>query len=105
MARRSAPPNSGPSYLPPTYATPGRPVVENESWFQRFFREQVCENPTCLYSSNIVLILLSDYLFIFQKVFAPEKLPGNFNILTSTVLFIGGIAIMRSFGEAMVAEI
>ncbi|GJJ08909.1 hypothetical protein Clacol_003129 [Clathrus columnatus] len=79
MARRSAPPHSGPSYLPPIYATPGRaPVDPNESKFQRFLREQV---------------------------FSPDKLPGNLNIITSSLLFLGGIVVMRSFGEAIVADI
>lgn len=99
MARRSAPPNSGPSYLPPSYGTPGRQAVDpNESRFQRFLREQVRLKTPLSPESVFSLMLIS-------QVFSIDKLPGNLNILTSSLLFFGGIAVMRTFGESMVADI
>ncbi|KAF8510819.1 hypothetical protein BU17DRAFT_97789 [Hysterangium stoloniferum] len=70
MARRSAPPNSGPSYLPPTLSSRG--IDPDESRLQRFLREEI---------------------------FAPEKLPGNFAILTGLTLFFGGIGVFRKWGD------
>ncbi|KAF8587487.1 hypothetical protein K439DRAFT_817609 [Ramaria rubella] len=82
MARRAAPPNSGPSYLPPSsHSIPGTGryyVDPNESRFQSFLREQI---------------------------FAPEKLPGNISIVTGVGMFLGGIAVMRVWGEALVGDI
>ena len=80
MARRSAPPGSGPSYLSPSHGTGpagGRRLgeVENdESAFQRFYREQIV---------------------------APQYLAGNLSILTGAVVFVGGIVGLRMFGEAL----
>ncbi|KAF9463787.1 hypothetical protein BDZ94DRAFT_1308496 [Collybia nuda] len=78
MARRSAPPSSGPSYVPhPSQrrAALGGAVSEDQSAFSRFLQTQV---------------------------FSPEKLPGNLNILTGVAMFIGGIAAARTWGELMV---
>lgn len=73
MARRSAPPGSGPSYMAPTYGggPRGRLPDPNESWVSRFYREQIV---------------------------APQYLAGNLSILASVTLFAGGIAAVRQWG-------
>ena len=40
--------------------------------------------------------------FMREEVFSPENLPGNLSILTSVVVFFGGIAAMRTWGELMI---
>jgi hypothetical protein len=80
MARRAAPPNSGPAYYTPAQlARSGGPngalVDPNESAWSRFLRTQV---------------------------FAPDKLPGNVNIVAGVGLFVGGIFIVRRWGEMFV---
>ena len=40
--------------------------------------------------------------FLREQVFAPDKLPGNINILTGAALFFGGIFAMRTWGELMI---
>ena len=75
MARRAAPPGSGPAYYNPALLGHGHHHDSDESAFSRFLREQV---------------------------FAPEKLPGNFNIATGLAVFVGGIFVMRRWGELMV---
>ncbi|KII83951.1 hypothetical protein PLICRDRAFT_168482 [Plicaturopsis crispa FD-325 SS-3] len=77
MARRSAPPNSGPAYLAPHHAHGGRRQLNdpNESAFSRFLREQL---------------------------WAPEKLPGNIQIATAVSVFVGGIFVARRWGDLMV---
>lgn len=74
MARRSAPPHSGPAFLSPHPAGAGRRQLNdpNESAFSQFMREQI---------------------------WAPEKMPGNISILTGVGVFAGGIILTRSFGE------
>lgn len=75
MARRSAPPGSGPSYLSPQYGISNRgPVDPDESAFSRFMREQI---------------------------FAPEYLQANQTILVSVAMFAGGIAALRQWGDAL----
>ena len=72
MARRAAPPHSGPAY----YSAPTRKLADpNESAFSQFMREQI---------------------------WAPEKLPGNVNIVAGLAVFFGGIFAMRTWGELMV---
>lgn len=71
MARRAAPPHSGPAY----YSGRGAIADADESTFSAFLREQV---------------------------FAPEKLPGNVNIVTGAALFFGGIFAIRTWGELMI---
>ena len=74
MARRAAPPNAGPSYY--NGAPPRGALVEpNESFVSTFLREEI---------------------------FAPEKVPGNLSILTGAVVFFGGIAAIRTFGELII---
>ncbi|KAH9947383.1 hypothetical protein B0H21DRAFT_692071 [Amylocystis lapponica] len=76
MARRSAPPHSGPAYYSGApMRTRGAIPDPNESALSQFMREEV---------------------------WAPEKLPGNISILTGFVVFIGGIAAIRSFGELLI---
>ena len=80
MARRAAPPNSGPAYYTPAHlARGGGPngslVDSNESAWSRFLRTQV---------------------------FAPDKLSGNINIATGVGLFVGGIFVVRRWGELFV---
>lgn len=75
MARRSAPPNSGPAYLSPhPHPSIGRRQIHdpNDSTFSEFMREQI---------------------------WAPEKMPGNISILTGVGVFLGGIVVARTFGD------
>ncbi|VDB85101.1 unnamed protein product [Peniophora sp. CBMAI 1063] len=60
MARRAAPPGSGPAYYNPAALSRGPSVDPNESAFSRFLREQI---------------------------FSPEKLPGNISIATGLGVF------------------
>ncbi|KAF8481751.1 hypothetical protein DFH94DRAFT_732785 [Russula ochroleuca] len=81
MARRAAPPHSGPAYYTPAHlARSGGPnggalVDPNESAWSRFLRTQV---------------------------FAPDKLPGNVNIVAGVGLFVTGIVVVRRWGEMFV---
>jgi hypothetical protein len=36
------------------------------------------------------------------QVFAPDKLPGNVNIVAGVGLFVGGIFVVRRWGELFV---
>ena len=74
MARRAAPPGAGPAYYSGA-PTRGRLPDPDESRLSAFFREEI---------------------------FAPEKLPGNLNILTGVVVFFGGIAAIRTWGELII---
>ncbi|KAI0059775.1 hypothetical protein BV25DRAFT_1022569 [Artomyces pyxidatus] len=74
MARRAAPPHSGPSYYTPAQLS-GRGAPVDESAFSRFLRVQI---------------------------FAPDKLPGNVNIVVGVGMFLGGIAVVRRWGELLV---
>lgn len=81
MARRSAPPNSGPAYLSPhAHPSAGRRQLQdpNESEFSRFMREQI---------------------------WAPEKLAGNISILTGVGVFAGGIIIARTMGDLLASMV
>ncbi|KAL5518368.1 hypothetical protein ACEPAH_50 [Sanghuangporus vaninii] len=79
MARRSAPPGSGPAYMTPAFgsgagapphvrgrATDTKQLQDNEgeSAFSRFFREEIV---------------------------APQYIAGNINILTSIAIFAAGV--------------
>jgi len=75
MARRSAPPGSGPAYYSGAPVRRGALHDPNESKFSAFMREEV---------------------------WAPEKLPGNVSILTGLVVFFGGIAAIRTWGDMMI---
>ena len=84
MARRAAPPHSGPAYYTPAHLARsggggsgphGSLVDANESAWSRFLRTQV---------------------------FAPDKLPGNVNIVAGVGLFVGGIFVVRRWGELFV---
>ncbi|EIM91837.1 uncharacterized protein STEHIDRAFT_88502 [Stereum hirsutum FP-91666 SS1] len=76
MARRSAPPNSGPAYYTPAQLQPSRASVDpNEGFFGWLMREQIL---------------------------APEKLPGNISIVTGVSVFLGGVFIMRKWGDLLV---
>ncbi|KAI0033625.1 hypothetical protein K488DRAFT_47304 [Vararia minispora EC-137] len=76
MARRAAPPGSGPSYYTPAPAGLNRSLADpNESFFSRFLREQIL---------------------------APEKLPGNLSIATGLGVFLGGIFVVRRWGQLLV---
>ena len=77
MARRSAPPNSGPAYLSPhphLGAGRGQSHDPNEGAFSRFMREQI---------------------------WAPEKMAGNISILTGVGVFVGGVVVARTLGDFM----
>jgi hypothetical protein len=81
MARRSAPPNSEPAYYTPAHLTrtgggPNGSLVDpNESAWSRFLRTQI---------------------------YAPDKLPGNVNIVAGVGLFLGGVFVVRRWGELFV---
>ena len=80
MARRAAPPHSGPAYYTPAHlARNGGPsgslVDPNESAWSRFLRSQI---------------------------FAADKLPGNVNIVSGVGLFVGGVIVVRRWGELFV---
>ena len=66
---------AAPGQSPFGIAPPRRVVDPNESAVSRFMREEI---------------------------FSPENLPGNLSILTSVVVFFGGIAAMRTWGELMI---
>ena len=74
MARRAAPPGAGPAFYS---GAPHRAYLPDpdESTFSRFMREEI---------------------------FSPENIEGNLKILTSVVVFFGGIAAMRTWGELMI---
>lgn len=74
MARRAAPPGSGPAYVSKN-AGSRKQIETDESSFSRFLREEI---------------------------YAPEKLPGNLSILTGVGLFAGGIVVVRTWGEIFV---
>ncbi|KAJ6629400.1 hypothetical protein B0H10DRAFT_1776635 [Mycena sp. CBHHK59/15] len=75
MARRSAPPNSGPAYIQHSRSQ-GRTLADpDESAFKRFLREEV---------------------------FAPEKIGGNLSLVTGIGMFVGGILAVRTWGGMMV---
>ena len=82
MARRAAPPHSGPAYYTPAHLARGGGgpnggalVDPHESAWSRFLRTQV---------------------------FAPDKLPGNVNIVAGVGLFVAGIVVVRRWGELFV---
>ncbi|KAJ7071952.1 hypothetical protein C8F01DRAFT_972071 [Mycena amicta] len=74
MARRSAPLNSGPAYIPQSQSQRRTLADPNESAFGRFLREEV---------------------------FAPEKIGGNISLLTGVGMFVGGILAVRTWGGLM----
>ncbi|GLB41360.1 hypothetical protein LshimejAT787_0905750 [Lyophyllum shimeji] len=82
MARRAAPPSSGPAYVPhPSQrraALAGGIDDEDRSAFSRFIQ---------------------------REILAPEKLPGNLNMLTGAAMFIGGIIAVRTWGETEGASV
>ncbi|KAF9266445.1 hypothetical protein L218DRAFT_896477 [Marasmius fiardii PR-910] len=78
MARRSAPPGSGPAYVPKNAALhPSRRQIvdSDESAFSRFLREEI---------------------------YAPEKLPGNISLLTGVGVFLGGVVVVRTWGDLLI---
>ncbi|KAI0820601.1 hypothetical protein BC628DRAFT_1413005 [Trametes gibbosa] len=40
--------------------------------------------------------------FMREQVWGPENLPGNISILTAATVFLGGIAVIRTWGELMI---
>ncbi|KAI1787629.1 hypothetical protein LXA43DRAFT_895931 [Ganoderma leucocontextum] len=40
--------------------------------------------------------------FMREEIFSPENIEGNLKVVTSVVVFFGGIAAMRSWGELMI---
>ncbi|PSR74196.1 hypothetical protein EW026_g2174 [Hermanssonia centrifuga] len=74
MARRAAPPGAGPAFYSGA-PTRGQISDPDESSISAFLREEI---------------------------FSPEKLPGNVSIVTGLVVFFGGIAAMRTWGELMI---
>ncbi|KAJ7708303.1 hypothetical protein B0H17DRAFT_1032171 [Mycena rosella] len=75
MARRNAPPNSGPNYISQSASQRRTLADPHESAFARFLREEI---------------------------FAPEKIGGNLSLLTGVGMFVGGILAVRTWGGMMV---
>lgn len=75
MARRNAPPNSGPGYIPQSQSQRRTIADPDESTFRRFLREEV---------------------------FAQDKIGGNLSLLTGVGMFVGGILAVRTWGGMMV---
>ncbi|KAJ7202075.1 hypothetical protein GGX14DRAFT_502050 [Mycena pura] len=75
MARRNAPPNSGPAYIPQSQSQRRTLADPNETAFRRFLREEV---------------------------FAQDKIGGNLSLLTGVGMFVGGILAVRTWGSLMV---
>ncbi|KAJ6480142.1 hypothetical protein C8R45DRAFT_872334 [Mycena sanguinolenta] len=75
MARRAAPPHSGPAYIPQSQSQRRTLADPNESAISRFLREEI---------------------------FAAEKMPGNLSLLTGVGMFVGGILAVRTWGGMMV---
>ncbi|KAJ6494062.1 hypothetical protein DFH06DRAFT_525912 [Mycena polygramma] len=75
MARRSAPPNSGPAYIPQGQSQRRTLADPSETAFSRFLREEI---------------------------FAPEKIGGNLSLLTGIGMFAGFIVVVRKWGALMV---
>ncbi|KAI4517958.1 hypothetical protein K525DRAFT_209724 [Schizophyllum commune Loenen D] len=73
MARRSAPPNSGPAYIGRIPAAGG--PVDDGNAFTNFIREEIT---------------------------SPEKIAGNLSILTGVTVFLAGIFAVRTWGENMI---
>lgn len=87
MARRSAPPGSGPAYMTPAFGGGAPPhargrvgdakhqqELENESAFSRFFHEEIV---------------------------APQYIAGNISILTSVAMFAAGVFAIRTWGDVL----
>ncbi|KAJ7075953.1 hypothetical protein B0H15DRAFT_791180 [Mycena belliarum] len=74
MARRNAPLNSGPAYIPPSQSQRRTLADPHESAFSRFLREEI---------------------------FAPEKIGGNLSLLTGVGMFVGGVLAVRTWGGMM----
>ncbi|KAG6848616.1 hypothetical protein H0H93_015496 [Arthromyces matolae] len=77
MARRTAP-SSAPSYVPHPLQAQRRAVASHDEDQSAFSR------------------------FLANEIFAPEKLPGNVNMVVGLTMFLGGIFAVRSFGELMI---
>lgn len=77
MARRSAPPNSGPAYYSRSAVTHGG--IDGIDGDQSAFSQ-----------------------FMNREIWALEKLPGNFAIVTSIVVFTAGVTAVRTFGEMLI---
>ncbi|KAF8218011.1 hypothetical protein K438DRAFT_1702570 [Mycena galopus ATCC 62051] len=75
MARRAAPPNSGPAYIQQSQSQRRTVADPHESAFSRFLREEI---------------------------FAREKIDGNLSLLTGVGMFVGGILAVRTWGDMMV---
>ncbi|KIY68313.1 hypothetical protein CYLTODRAFT_314855, partial [Cylindrobasidium torrendii FP15055 ss-10] len=40
--------------------------------------------------------------FLDEEVWAPEKLAGNISIVTAVTVFLGGIAVVRTWGDIFI---
>jgi hypothetical protein len=81
MAKRSAPSNSGPGYVPRNagvvyHNASGRGDVDDDE--QGFFGK-----------------------FIQEEVMNPEKFAGNLSIVASVGLFVVGVVFARNWGEIL----
>src|ERR1700733_3940824 len=95
MSRRSAPPSSGPAYIPHPSTYPHRSIASEQSGaFSQYAHTVDVE--------AVVLKLTLFVRFIENEIMAPDKLPGNLSILTGVGMFIGGIMAVRAWGELMI---
>jgi len=79
MARRSAAPNSGPTYYSRSAVT-ARPGIQD-----------LDDVETSAFSR-----------FMSEEIWAPEKLQGNIAIVTSVGVFAAGIFFVRKFGDLII---
>ncbi|KAJ7035203.1 hypothetical protein C8F04DRAFT_541612 [Mycena alexandri] len=75
MARRNAPPNSGPAYIQQSQSQRRTLADPDETAFARFLREEV---------------------------WAQDKRVGNLSLLTGVGMFVGAIVAIRKWGGMMV---
>ncbi|KAI5830488.1 hypothetical protein K523DRAFT_21335 [Schizophyllum commune Tattone D] len=85
MARRSAPPNSGPAYIGRIPAAGG--PADDGNAFTNFIREEGCGEGRRTDNAQIT---------------SPEKIAGNLSILTGVTVFLAGIFAVRTWGENMI---
>lgn len=94
MTRRSAPPSSGPAYIPHPSTYPHRSIAREETGAFSQYVHAV--------DVAVALRLTLSVRFIENEIMAPDKLPGNLSILTGVGMFIGGIMAVRAWGELMI---
>ncbi|KAL1674322.1 hypothetical protein EV122DRAFT_293518 [Schizophyllum commune] len=111
MARRSAPPNSGPAYIGRIPAAGG--PADDGNAFTNFIREELQHGINMgakrAMTFLVVLLRLPQYMGPLQsrtlthtQITSPEKIAGNLSILTGVTVFLAGIFAVRTWGENMI---